>query len=212
MRRLYTSLLAFGTLAGVALSPAIAADLSVPKAMPVEAKAAEPLIGFSFGSRYQTDYNFRGVSQSNLQGSYQTFFEAQFLNNFAYAGFATYQTRLPTRPDMEFDLIAGIRPTFGKFAFDLGILYYFYPNEQQVILPGGTAFSTKNSDFYEAAGKMLYTATDSLTLGTNVFFSPNFFGTHAISTYASGTAAYTLPASLFPFLPEAYAGWFSLSS
>ncbi|MHC2000987.1 TorF family putative porin [Methylobacterium sp. CM6241] len=212
MRRLYTSLLAFSTLASVAVSPTIAADLSVPKVMPVEAKAADPLIGFSFGSRYQTDYNFRGVSQSNLQGSYQTFFEAQFLNNFAYAGFATYQTRLPTRPDMEFDLIAGIRPTFGKFAFDLGILYYFYPNEQQVVLPGGTAFSTKNSDFYEAAGKMLYTATDALTLGTNVFFSPNFFGTHAISTYASGTAAYALPASLFPFLPEAYAGGFSLSS
>ena len=94
MRRLYTSLLAFSTLASVAVSPTIAADLSVPKVMPVEAKAADPLIGFSFGSRYQTDYNFRGVSQSNLQGSYQTFFEAQFLNNFAYAGFATYQTRL----------------------------------------------------------------------------------------------------------------------
>ncbi|WP_019905042.1 TorF family putative porin [Methylobacterium sp. 77] len=212
MRRLNTSILALGTIAGLAMSPALSADLAIPKAMPVEAKAADPLIGFSFGTRYQTDYNFRGVSQSNLQGSYQTFFEAQFFNNFAYAGFATYQVRLPTKPDMEFDLVAGIRPTFDKFAFDLGILYYFYPNEQQLFNNNGSPFTTRNTDYYEAAGKMLYTATDSLTVGTNVFFSPNFLGTHANSTYASGTLAYTLPASFFPFLPEAYAGGFSLSS
>ncbi|WP_204273982.1 hypothetical protein, partial [Stenotrophomonas maltophilia] len=70
----------------------------------------------SFFTRYATDYNFRGVSQSNLQGSYQTFFEAQFFNNFAYAGLATLQTRLPTQPDFEFDLMAGIRPTWDKFS------------------------------------------------------------------------------------------------
>ena len=207
------SLAVLGGLAIAGSLPAFAADLAVPKVMPVEAKAPDPLIGFSFGSRYQTDYNFRGVSQSNLQGSYQTFFEAQFFNNFAYAGFATYQTRLPTRPDMEFDLVAGIRPTFDKFAFDLGILYYFYPNETRLFNADGiTPFTTANTDYYEAAGKVLYTATDALTLGANVFFSPNFLGTHANSTYASGTAAYTLPATLFPFLPETYAGGFSLSS
>ncbi|GJE04074.1 hypothetical protein [Methylobacterium isbiliense] len=67
-----------------------AADLPVvPKVMPAEVKAPDPLIGFAFYSAYATDYNFRGVSQSNLQGSYQTFFEAQFFNNFAYAGFYT---------------------------------------------------------------------------------------------------------------------------
>jgi hypothetical protein len=197
-----------------------AADLAVPKTMPVEAKAPDPLIGFAFGARYQTDYNFRGISQSNLQGSYQTFFEAQYFDNLAYTGFATYQTRLPTRGDMEFDLVAGIRPTFGKFAFDLGILYYFYPREQRIFIPGSapvgpfpaTPFTTANTDYYEAAGKVLYTATDELTLGANVFHSPNFLGTHAISTYVSGTAAYLLPATLFPFLPTPYAGGFSLSS
>ena len=208
-----TSLLALGGLAATAFAPALAADLAAPKVMPVEAKAPDPLIGFSFGTRYQSDYNVRGVSQSNRQGSYQTFFEAQFLNNFAYAGFATYQTRLPTRPDMEFDLVAGIRPTFGKFTFDLGILYYFYPNEQRVFFADGvTPLTQANTDYYEAAGKMVYAATDALTLGLNAFYSPSFLGTHAESTYVSGTAAYLLPATLFPWLPEAYAGGFSLSS
>ncbi|GBU19436.1 MULTISPECIES: TorF family putative porin [Methylobacterium] len=206
-------LLAFGVLA---CAPAEAADMPAPKEMPAEAKAPDPLIGFSFFTRYATDYNFRGVSQSNLQGSYQTFFEAQFFNNFAYAGLATLQTRLPTQPDFEFDLMAGIRPTWDKFSFDLGILYYFYPNETRRF--GFDAIGTPfpitqaNSDFYEGAGKVLYQATDALVLGANVFHSPNFFGTHAVSTYASGTMAYTLPASWFSFLPEAYAGGFAISS
>ncbi|GJD95522.1 hypothetical protein OCOJLMKI_2735 [Methylobacterium iners] len=198
----------------LSLGQSYAADLAPPKVMPVEAKAPDPLIGFSFGSRYQSDYNFRGVSQSNLQGSYQTFFEAQFFNNFAYAGFATYQTRLPTRPDMEFDLVAGIRPTFDKFTFDLGVIYYFYPNEQRLLNPftnPATPLTAANTDFLEFAGKMTYVATDNLTLGANVFFAPNYLGLHGEGTYTSGTAALTLPATFFPWLPEAYAGGFSLS-
>ena len=66
-----TTKLVLAALGGLAMacSSAIAADYAAPKVMPVEAKAPDPLIGFSFGSRYQTDYSFRGVSQSNLQGS-----------------------------------------------------------------------------------------------------------------------------------------------
>lgn len=198
-----------------ACSRAEAADLAAPKEMPVEAKVSDNLIGFSFFSRYASDYNFRGVSQSNLQGSYQSYFEANFFNNFFYTAFATLQTRLPTQPDFEFDLMAGIRPSWDKFTFDLGFLYYFYPNERRIfgVDAANNPFpiTQANSDFYEGAGRVLYQATDSLVLGANVYHSPNFFGTHAISTYASGTAAYTLPASMFSFLSEAYAGGFSIS-
>jgi uncharacterized protein (TIGR02001 family) len=190
-----------------------AADLPVvPKVMPAEVKAPDPLIGFAFYSAYATDYNFRGVSQSNLQGSYQTFFEAQFFNNFAYAGFYTWQTRLPTRPDFEFDLVAGIRPTFDKLTLDLGVIYYFYPNEQRLINPFTGAFlTTANTDFIEYAAKALYQATPELLLGANVFFAPNYLGQHTEGTYASGTLAYTLPATLFPFLPDWASGGFTFS-
>ncbi|KAB1080194.1 hypothetical protein F6X53_07205 [Methylobacterium soli] len=186
--------------------------------MPPEAKAPDPLIGFAFYSQYASDYNFRGVSQSNLQGSYQTFFEAQFFNNFAYAGLYTWQTRLPTRPDFEFDLVAGIRPTFDKLSFDLGVIYYYYPNEQRIFNAANLAsgignpfYTTANTDFIEYAGKALYQATPELAIGANVFYAPNYLGQHTNGTYTSGTLAYTLPATLFPFLPEAYAGGFSIS-
>ncbi|WP_245259344.1 TorF family putative porin [Methylobacterium sp. 77] len=214
-------LTALGTAASLAAFLSVgtvnAADMPAPKVMPVEAKAPDPLIGFSFGSRYQTDYNFRGVSQSNRDGSYQSFFEAQYFGGFAYTGFATYQTRLPTKPDMEFDLTAGIRPTYDKFALDLGVIYYFYPNEQRLFGPNGfgrfnVPLTTANTDFLEYAAKGTWTATDSLTLGLNVFYSPNYLGQHANGTYTSGTAAYTLPATWFSFLPEAYSGGFSISS
>lgn len=191
---------------------ATAADMPAPKVMPAEAKAPDPLIGFAFYSQYATDYNFRGVSQSNLQGSYQTFFETQFFNNFAYAGFYTWQTRLPTRPTMEFDLVAGIRPTFDKLSFDLGVIYYFYPNEQRLFTNGGQNFlTTANTDFIEYAGKALYQFTDSFSIGANVFHAPNYLGQHAQATYASGTIAYTLPADWFSALPEWMAGGFSIS-
>ncbi|MEH3118126.1 MAG: hypothetical protein PGN25_11175 [Methylorubrum populi] len=190
-----------------------AADMpAAPKELPPEAKAADPLIGFSFYSQYASDYNFRGISNSNRQGSYQSFFEVQYFNNLAYTGFYTWQTRLPTRPDFEFDLVAGIRPVFDKISLDIGFLYYFYPNEQRLIDPNSGAFlSTANSDFYEISGKALYQLASDWVLGANIFYSPNWFGQHAVGTYTSGTIAYTLPASWFSFLPEAYAGGFSIS-
>lgn len=193
---------------------ATAADLPVaPKQMPPDATAQNLIIGFAFYSQYASDYNFRGVSQSNRQGSYQTFFEAQFFNNLAYAGFYTWQVRLPTRPTFEFDFVAGIRPTFDKLALDLGVTFYNYPNEQRLINPvDGGFLTTANTDFIEYAGKALYQVTPDFVVGANAFHAPNFLGQHAVATYLSGTTAYTLPASWFSVLPEAYAGGFSISA
>ncbi|WP_238226826.1 TorF family putative porin [Methylorubrum aminovorans] len=194
-------------------SPAAAADLSVvPKVMPAEAKAPDPAIGFSFYQQYATDYNFRGVSNSARKGSYQTFFELQYFNNFLYTAFYTWQTRLPTRPDFEFDLAAGIRPTFDKLSFDIGFVYYFYPNETRLVDQTTGAFlTTANSDFYEIYALPLYQVTPEFAIGAKFYYSPNFFGQHAEATYTSGTIAYTLPATWFSFLPEKYASGFSFS-
>lgn len=194
--------------------PVSAADLSTaPKEMPAEAKAPDPIIGFSFYSQYASDYNFRGVSNSDRKGSWQNFFEVQYFNNLAYTAFYTWQTRLPTNPDFEFDLAAGIRPIFDKLSLDLGILYYFYPNERRVLDPvTGTPWTTANTDFYEFAGNALYQVTPELALGAKIYHSPNFFGTHAVSTYTAGTISYTLPATWFSFLPEKYASGFAFSA
>jgi uncharacterized protein (TIGR02001 family) len=183
-----------GLLAFAAAPMALAADLPspVPKTMPAEAATPSIPIDFLFGTRFQTDYNFRGISQSDRRPSLQGYFEVQGWDNFVYAGIAALQTRLPTRPDAEIDLTAGIRPKFGPFTFDFGVIHYFYPNETQLFFAGAPA-TPPDTDFTEAAGKVSFTLQEVLTLGGNVFYTPDWLGSGASATYASVTAKYLLP-------------------
>lgn len=190
---------------------AIAADLStVPKQLAFGINSIKIPIGFAFYSQYASDYNFRGVSISNRQGSQQNFFELQFLDNAAYAGIYTWQTRLPTRPSFKLDTVAGIRPTFGKLTLDFGVAYYNFLNEIRLINPvDGSILSTANSDFIEYSGKALYQVDDSVTIGSSIFHAPNYFGQHNDATFVSGNMVASLPSEWFPWLPEAYSKGFS---
>src|SRR3954447_5502463 len=78
----------------LAAAPAIAADVAAPKELPAEAKADKTeLIGLAFGARLQSDYNFRGITQSNHDPSPQTYLELQFFDNFLYGGHGDLQGR-----------------------------------------------------------------------------------------------------------------------
>src|SRR5688500_1518955 len=88
-----------------------------------------------------SDYNFRGISQSDRGPSATAYFEPRFNihpNWQLYAGIQGWATKLPTDPTGEFDLYGGIRPTFGKLALDFGFMYYYYPNETQIFLDPAT--------------------------------------------------------------------------
>lgn len=147
-----------------------AADLSAPKEIPPEAQVdTSKVFGMALGVRLQSDYIFRGISQSNHEPSLQTYWEMQLVDNFLYAGFATYKTDLPTRPTIEQDLTAGIRPKLGPLPFDLGVIFYNYPNERRLFGPDRTILTPANTDFLVFAGKVSYTYQDALTLGANVF-------------------------------------------
>jgi hypothetical protein len=113
-------LLAGATLVG---AKATAADLAAPKELPPEAKAPV-LIDFAFGARIATDYNFRGISQSNHDPSPQAYGELQLFDNFLYFGVNYYRVDLPTKPQAEIDLTGGIRPKWGPLTFDFGYIYY----------------------------------------------------------------------------------------
>jgi hypothetical protein len=91
--------------------------------MPAETKpaaSATPL-DLIFGLRYQTDYNSRGISESNRRGSFQVYTELQLLRNMLYLGFATEQVDLPTRPAMEQDSA----PVFGPKSARSGLISDF---------------------------------------------------------------------------------------
>lgn len=170
---------------------ALAADATTKKeAAPPPPPAPVPF-DFVVGARGLTDYNFRGISQSNGNPAVQAYGELQFMDNFFYVGVAGSSVDLATKPSMEIDLTFGIRPKFGDFTFDFGGIGYIYPNETQLIY-NNTIWTPKNTDMFELAGKGAYTWED-LTVGANVFWTWNWLGTGAQGTYTSLTAKYNTP-------------------
>src|ERR1700761_8405226 len=110
---------------------ALAAD------MPVKAKAPPPVVvtpwDLAFGSALMSDYIFRGITQSNHKPSVAAYFEPRYNVNDhlqLYAGVSGESISFPNRAAAEIDLYGGIRPTFGKFAFDFGVWGYLYPGGQ----------------------------------------------------------------------------------
>ncbi len=184
------------------MAPAFGHAADAPAPAPVAPTVDPQIVSAAFGFRYVTDYNSRGISQTNRHPGAQGYLEFQMLDGFYYAGISGEQVDLPNRPTMEMDFSAGIRPTFGAWSFDLGYFFYNYPSERSLRGPDGTIFTANNADYYEFVGKVAYAASDALTLGANVYHAPSYFGTHAPGTYISGVAKYLVPEGAFGVMPS----------
>jgi uncharacterized protein (TIGR02001 family) len=190
------------------VAPALSADL-VKKAAPAPVAVAAPSPwDIAFGGVVGTDYNFRGVSQSNKNPSGGAYFEPQLTTAFGtlYVGLAGYAIEWPstvsppygfTDPSAEIDIYGGWRNTWGAFSLDLGLIYYYYPGE---IFNG----FTRDSDFLEIYAKASYAITPALTIGANIFYTPdllNYSETFAAvgvsadagATYVSLTGKWVTP-------------------
>jgi uncharacterized protein (TIGR02001 family) len=197
--------------------------------MPLKAVKAPPPAPFdpwdlAFGSAVMSDYIFRGVTQSNHQPSVTAYFEPRYNINKdlqLYIGTSTESISFANRAAAEVDVYGGIRPTFGAFAFDVGVWGYLYPGgscaDNVVTVAGGFAtpggnvcpVSTttiflgdgnvmkKDVSFFEVYGKGTYTVNDSWAFGVNEFYSPNFLNSGAWGDYASITGKYTAPSTIF---------------
>lgn len=188
-----SSMAAFGMTAGLAVA-AHASDLPSKKgAPPVPVVPAITWFDIAVNIKGQTDYNFRGISQTDRKPGFGAGAELQVYDNLFYAGIYGSSVDLATKPSAEVDFYGGIRPKFGDLAFDFGVMQYYYPREKQLIDFAGTYWTPKNTDFTEIYGKVSYTFAGSLTLGANVFYAWDWLGTGADGTYAAITAKYALP-------------------
>jgi uncharacterized protein (TIGR02001 family) len=187
------------------VAPALAADLVTKAPAPVVAAAPSPW-DIAFGGGVQTDYNFRGISQSNKGPSANAYFEPQLNTSFGtlYVGLAGWAIDWPssptygfTDPSAEIDLYGGWRNTWGAFSLDIGAIYYYYPKE---IFNG----FTNNSDYFEIYGKGAYAVTPAFTVGANLFYTPDLLNysesfasagvnADAAAFYVSGTAKWVTP-------------------
>ena len=118
--------------ASLTSTTALAADMAVKA--PVAAPAPPPPVwDVAIIGALVSDYNFRGITQSNHRPSAAAGFEPRYNINpnlQAYAGISGESIDFPNRAAAEIDLYGGIRPTFGKLALDGGFWYYYYPDGQ----------------------------------------------------------------------------------
>src|SRR6201995_4143870 len=144
-----------------------------------------------------------------------------------YVGTSAESISFPNRAAAEVDIYGGIRPTFGAFAFDFGVWGYLYPggtcfngaalpgsgipgsDASCAISPFGNSdpftgalpingnVAKKDASFFEAYGKLNITINDNWAVGFNEYYSPNFLNLGAWGNYASVTAKYTAPSTIF---------------
>jgi uncharacterized protein (TIGR02001 family) len=163
MKVLKLSLLA----AAVTLAMAGAARADDAPAAPAEVK---PLVAvFNIGAN--SDYEFRGVSQTNNKAS--IFGGADLtIEGIGYAGVWLSNVDFLNGTRLEYDLYAGIRPVVGPVTVDLGVIRYGY-NPQ----PSGPREVYTE---WKVAPSM---ALGPATVGLAYFYSDNFFGETGSANY-----------------------------
>ncbi len=209
--------------ASLASSSAIAADMAV------KAPAAPPPSPWDIAitGALMSDYNFRGITQSNHQPSGQVGFEPRY--NFSkdwqgYIGVSGESIDFPNRAAAEIDFYGGIRPTIGIVALDFGIWYYYYPDGQCFngavagclpSLPNGNVIK-QDLSFYEGYGKATVTVNDNFAFGGQIWGSPSVLNSGADGIYYTGNVTLTAPTTWFPNGIGAYAsadvGWWQLGT
>lgn len=195
------------------------------------AAAATPAWDIAFGGYTESDYIFRGITQSAHWPSVSSYTELRYnpmKDVQLYGGSSIESIDYPNRAAAEVDFYGGIRPTFDKLALDFGGWYYWYPggrlfNGQGPDGPnpnctnGFKPFATSacnvyeaDLSFWEAYAKATYTVNDMVTLGANVFYSPSWLNEGADGLWAQGSVKLTAPASWIPTVLPTGSGAFFL--
>jgi len=169
----------------------------------------------AFGLAFVSDYNFRGITQSNHKPSVWAYFEPRYnitKNLQVYAGIGGESIAFPNGVAAEIDLSAGVRPTLGLVALDLGVWYYWYPGGEcfhnlaafgpdcaaNGPLPINANTVKANLNFFEIFAKSTFTLNESVALGGAVYYSPSVVNSGATGTYVSGNLKFTAPRTLLP--------------
>jgi Bacterial protein of unknown function (Gcw_chp) len=203
--------------AALILSTGLAAAADVAVKAPPPAPAPPPSIwDVAFGAAVMSDYNFRGISQSDRNAAVTGYFEPRFNitpNVQLYAGIAGWSISFPNNAAAEIDFYGGIRPTFGPLALDFGAIYYYYPGGQLFTGFTGLApnlfdpnpfctnlFTGANAscnaikedlDWWEVYGKATYTFNPNFAIGAVVYYTPDWLHTGGDGTYAAGNVKFT---------------------
>jgi uncharacterized protein (TIGR02001 family) len=147
------------------------------------AMAEELKLSYNVG--VASDYVFRGVS--NTQEDPQIFGGVDASYGIGYAGVWASNVDFGTDdPTAEIDLYAGVKPTVGDTALDLGLIYYGYVDDK-----GATPGSYSYVELKAAASKPVGPAT----VGLAFYYSPEF-------PFKTGKAMYYEVNGSFPVMEK----------
>jgi uncharacterized protein (TIGR02001 family) len=151
-----------------------------------------------------TDYVFRGISQTSEGPAIQGGFDATC--GMFYAGvwassldwgpaFRPGPDDIVTWASMELDVFAGLKGKLGKLSWDLGVIWYTYPNSTRNFLLGTDGFFDRfDNDFVELKAGVSADIWKGGTLGVTFFYSPEYqYETGDVWTVEGGFAQ-ALPA------------------
>ena len=156
--------------AALAVGPALADGPSRRGSIkdPVEAPAPRAC-ALSANVALATEYVFRGISQTAegpaIQGGFDAtcgmFYAGVWASNLDWGGVGGNDVA-----NIEMDLYAGIKPKTGRITWDLGVIYYAYPNSIDF-----TGFDNNYVEIKVGGSAEIW---KDGTLGVTVFFSPDY--------------------------------------
>jgi uncharacterized protein (TIGR02001 family) len=113
-----------------------------------------------------SDYVFRGYTQTQSDPALQAGVTWALPSDFYVGAWGSNVDFNPgDKSDLEVDLTAGYAATIDQFSYDVGVIYYAYPD----------ARSGLNYDYWEGAVKLAYNF-DSLTWTAGFYYTPDNFG------------------------------------
>jgi uncharacterized protein (TIGR02001 family) len=151
---------------------------------------------FSANAALTTDYVFRGMSQTSqgpaIQGGFDAtcgmFYAGVWASNLDWGAVPKAGTD-NVAASIEMDWYGGVKFNTGKVAWDLGIIYYSYPNAASNLgTPAG-----RDPNYVELKVNASGEIWKGGTLGGTVYFSPDYqYETGNVWTF-EGSFAQTLP-------------------
>lgn len=118
---------------------------------------------FSTNVALSTNYIYRGITQTDDGPAFSGGFD--YAVDIFYIG--TWASNVEwDGTSLEIDYYAGLTPSAGAFDFDIGILYYAYPDSPDM----------PEQDFYEFYGGVSTTLYEDIEVGLKFSYSPDFYG------------------------------------
>ncbi len=162
------------------LHTSCAALIAALAAMTAASAASAQDWDVAYGVAVQSDYVFRGFSQTNEDPALQA--SIDFTSGAFYAGAWVSNVDFGDSTDAEFDFYLGAREEYGGFLVDLGLIGYTYSD----------APSIKGADYgYVELKAAASRAVGPVTAGVAVYYSPDFFGADEEATYVEGNVAFS---------------------